>query len=177
MAARFPRFTTPCAWLPLLMVCCLAICHSTALAGDRPAKTPLEARLSRIIIPKLELREATFAEAVDFILHKAQELDPTGRAIKTTQPPEVDLPVSGGPPGSGGAPNIPGLDPATSPAPGGKSKLADLRITLELTKIPALEALKLVASLSNLQFRIDGDTVRFTSVDAANSSPDSKPRK
>jgi hypothetical protein len=124
----------------------------------------------------LELREVTFAESLDFILHKVQELDPTGRAIKSTLPLEVDFPATSGAPGAGGAPNIPGLDPVTSPAPAGKSKLADLRLTLELSKIPALEALKYVASLSNLQFRIDGDTLHFTPMDAAKSSPAS-PRK
>jgi len=176
MATRFPKLATPCALLSLFIVGCLSTCRPAALAGDRPAKAPLEERLSRIIIPKLELREATFAESLDFILHKVQELDPTGRAIKTTQPLEVDFPATSGAAAASRVPNIPGLDAVTSPAPAGKLKLADLRMTLELSKIPALEALKYVASLSNLQLRIDGDTLHFTPMDAA-KSPAASPHK
>ncbi len=144
-------------WLVLI---CLSICTPASLHGAPPAKSPLEKRLSRIIIPRIDLKEATFAEALDFILHKVQELDPTGNAIKTTVPQETGVFHAGD------GPIIPGLDPVTSPVPPARSQLADLRLSAELANVTALEALKYMASLASLDFRIDGDTVHFAPADA-----------
>ena len=165
MATRLPLPATSWGVLLLLAVCSLSICTSAALGGVPPAKSPLEERLSRIIIPKIDLREATFTESLDFILHKVQELDPTGRAIKTTLPLETGvLRLNGGP-------SIPGLDPPASAVPPGRAKVADVRLTAKLANIPALEALKYLTSLANLDFRIDGDSVHFVRMDAEKSSP------
>ncbi len=165
MATRFPVLVASCVLLPLLIVGCLSMGNSAALGGAPPAKTPLEERLSRIIIPKLELQDATFVESLDFILHKVQELDPASGAIKTSLPLETGVPVVSDGPG------IPGLDAPKSAAPAGRFLLADVRLTVKLAEIPALDALRYITSLSILRFRIDGDTVHFMPMDAAKSSP------
>jgi general secretion pathway protein D len=133
-------------------------------------------KLNRIIIPKLDFRDATIREAVDFLKQKSiqldtDETDPTRKGVNivlqlpTGDSSAASLPVTA--PAPGGA-AIPGLEPA--PVPGvantgipGSAPLpsitpsggADTRITLSLANIPLIEALKYICTLSNLKLKID----------------------
>ncbi|MDP9290945.1 MAG: type II and III secretion system protein, partial [Verrucomicrobiota bacterium] len=124
-------------------------------------------KLNRIIIPKIEFREATVREAVDFLKQKSRELDPEADPTKTKG---VNIvlkleastagisPALSAPPA--GEPAIPGLEvttvPATTaPAPVTLVNPADARITLSLTNIPMLEALRYIAQQANLKIKID----------------------
>ena len=134
-------------------------------------------KLERIIIPKLEFREATIREAIEFLKKKSQELDvdsPAGeKGVNIVL--KLDSSNGGGGVGGGGAgapaaapaiPGIPGLDngPAPGAAPaaavagapaGATVNPADARITVSLANIPLIEALKYVTGLANLKYKVE----------------------
>jgi general secretion pathway protein D len=140
-----------------------------------PSTERIRRKLERIIIPKLEFREATIREAIDFLKKKSQELDdqsPAGeKGVNIVLKLEGSsgggaLPAPGGqaapPPGIPGipgleaAPGAPGAAPAMPGAPAGAvANPADARITVSLTNIPLIEALKYVTGLANLKFKIE----------------------
>jgi len=125
-------------------------------------------KLDRIIIPKLEFREATIREAVDFLKKKSQELDidsaPGDKGVNIVLKLEGS---GGGAPGGlpeaapAGVPGIPGLDPTPAApampaaAPAAFGNPADARITVSLTNIPLIEALRYVTGLANLKFKVE----------------------
>ena len=124
----------------------------------------IQRKLERIIIPKLEFKEATIREAVDYLKKKSVDLDPddpkTGVNIvlKLEGGPSIGIPDAGmvAPPISA----IPGLDapaPAALPAaaPMSIGNPADARITVSLSNIPMIEALKYVTGLANLKFKVE----------------------
>jgi general secretion pathway protein D len=128
----------------------------------------IKRKLDRIIIPKLEFREATVREAIDFLKKKSQELDVDSPAGEKGVNIVLKLEGSGG--GGGvapeaapaGVPGIPGLDPIPAApnapamaAPAAFGSPADARITVSLTNIPLIEALKYVTGLANLKFKVE----------------------
>jgi len=129
-------------------------------------------KLNRIIIPKIEFRDATVREAVDFLKEKSiqldtEEPDPTKRGINIVlqldtsgdmSAPPAEAPAAAMP----AAPSIPGLEPAgTAPAalpsaaPVAASSSGEAHITLSLSNIPLIEALKYICNLANLKLKID----------------------
>ena len=127
-------------------------------------------KLNRIVIPKIEFREATVREAIDFLKQKSRELDtqepdPTKRGVnivlKLDSGPAIAAPAPvSGEAAASTAPAIPGLDatpaiaPAAAPA-GPTTNPADARITLSLSNIPLIEALRYITNLANLKIKID----------------------
>jgi len=133
-------------------------------------------KLERIILPKLEFREATIREAIDFLKKKSVELDdqspPGDRGVNIVLKLEGSAGGGGALPAPGGAvapppaiPGIPGLEanpaaagvaPAAAGAPAGAlANAGDTRITVSLTNIPLVEALKYVTGLANLKFKVE----------------------
>ena len=125
-------------------------------------------KLERIVIPKLEFREATIREAVEFLKKKSQELDvdsPAGeKGVNIVL--KLDSTGGGGPVGlpeaAPAVPGIPGLDPVPAAAPAMPAMPAaplgspgDARITVALTNIPLIEALRYVTGLANLKFKVE----------------------
>ncbi len=131
----------------------------------------IQKKLERIIIPTLELKDATIREAVEFLKKKSKDLD-------TTEEREADrgvnivLKLEGAQGGGGAAPEapapaapaIPGLEPLPGAAPAPAADLApafasvnpgDARVTISLTNIPLIEALKYVTGLANLKFKVE----------------------
>lgn len=127
-------------------------------------------KLERIVIPKLEFKEATIREAVDFLKEKSRQLDttepnPANRGVN------IVLKLEGGNAGPGpeaappvgAAPAIPGLEPlpGAAPAPAGAApafaavNAADARITVSLTNIPLSEALRYVTNLAGLKYKVE----------------------
>ena len=86
----------------------------------------IQRKLERIIIPKLEFKEATIAEALSFLRKKSVELDPdepkTGVIIQI----KFD-----------------------------ETPVADTRVTVSLSNIPLSEALHYVTGLANLRFKVE----------------------
>jgi len=126
-------------------------------------------KLERIILPKLEFREATIREAIDFLKHKSVELDdfspPGEKGVNIVLKLEGGgtAPAPAGVPAPAAAiPGIPGLDNGAA-APGAAAAApaaalgspADARITVSLTNIPLIEALKYVTGLANLKYKVE----------------------
>jgi len=126
-------------------------------------------KLERIVIPKLEFREATIREAVEFMKKKSVELDVDSPAGEKGVNIVLKLESSGGggapaglPEAAPAVPGIPGLDPVPGAAPAMPAMPAaplgnpgDARITVSLTNIPLIEALRYVTGLANLKFKVE----------------------
>lgn len=137
-------------------------------------------KLERIIIPKLEFREATIREAIEFLKKKSVELDDFSPAGEKGVNIVLKLEGGGGGGGGGGGapaaapaiPGIPGLEaaPAAPAAPAAAAAAAplvnpaDARITVSLTNIPLIEALKYVTGLANLKYKVEPYAVSIVPV-------------
>ncbi|MCE9609767.1 MAG: type II and III secretion system protein [Chthoniobacter sp.] len=127
----------------------------------------IQKKLEKTIIPKLDFKDATIREAVEFLKRKSVELDPIDEprtgvniVLKLEAGPSVGIPDVAVPaPAPAG---IPGLDPVAPPAapaapvaPVGGGNAADTRITVALANIPLIEALRYVTGLANLKFKVE----------------------
>ncbi len=127
-------------------------------------------KLNRIIIPKIEFRDATVREAIDFLKQKSRELDtdpdPTKRGVnivlKLESASTGPVAAAAAAPAAPQAAVIPGLEaaPAAAPAAGAAAAApsinpGDVRITLSLSNIPLMEALRYITNLANLKVKID----------------------
>jgi hypothetical protein len=100
-----------------------------SLSGAPPsvaAAPPLaiEAKANAIIIPKFVLKEASLQESVDFLMKKSRELDPEKKGIAIAMPKDLPPPQS------------------------------DARITISLTNIPVIEALKYITNLADMMYKV-----------------------
>ncbi|MGB9276620.1 MAG: Amuc_1098 family type IV pilus outer membrane protein [Terrimicrobiaceae bacterium] len=111
------------------------------------------AKLNRIIIPKIDLRDATVREAVEFLKQRSRELD-----TSTEDPQErrgvnifLKLPASAVAP----APDVtlPPVEGAAPLPPVGGS--AETQVTLSLTNVPLIEALRYLTELAGLKYKIE----------------------
>jgi general secretion pathway protein D len=135
---------------------------------DAAGTARITAKLQKIILPRLEFREATIREAIDFLRKKSIELDvtepdPAKRGVSFV----LKLEPSGGggapsaaAPAPAPAPAIPGLEPVpVAPAPAEAAPVvsasANTPITISLQNIPLIEALKYVTSLAGLKYKIE----------------------
>ena len=129
---------------------------AVAVAGgrDQPASSTeaINAKLNRIIIPKISLNDATIREAVDFLKQRSRELDTTTddpaqkRGVNivlklrsaATEPAVVDLSAS------------PEAGAISAPVVTSESK-----ITLSLNNVPLIEALRYLTELTGLKFKVE----------------------
>lgn len=122
-------------------------------------------KLNEIIIPKIEFRDATIREAIEFLKAKSRELDttetdPSSRGVnivlKLEQGFRSSAPSSFQAPA---APVIPGLEaPPTLDTPAAEISSVEsgsTPITLSLNNVPLLEALRYITNLANLKFKIE----------------------
>lgn len=107
-------------------------------------------KLNRIIIPKIQLRDTTVREAVEFLKQRSRDLDTTSddpaqkRGVNIVLKLTPSLPPP--PPAEGEpAPETPALE----------SGSADTRITMSLTNVPLVEALRYLTELANLKFKVE----------------------
>ncbi len=127
-------------------------------------------KLSTIIIPRVEFRDATLREAVNFLREQAVENDPATegeRGINIVLPPLVGLQRPPPPPASASPAPAVGAAPGTAPTgtpPVGASQAAALppappvergSITLELNHIPLGEALRYIANQAGLKLKVE----------------------
>ena len=137
-------------------------------------------KLTTIIIPRLEFRDASLREAVDFLREQAVENDPATegkRGVNIVIPPSLAIqrvvtpPAAGSPaPAGAGAPaGAPAAAPAGTPLPGAPPAAAANRpgnlpaapppergnITIELNQIPLGEALRYIANQAGLKVKIE----------------------
>lgn len=145
-----------------------------AFTRDTGGTARIANKLNTIIIPKVEFRDASVREAIDFIRQQAAANDPTpdgrrGVDIVLRLNPIGSKPVTEtvstttvvqSPTAASPAPPIPDTlvpPPATVaplPAPPAISP-GDARITLSLNQIPLGEALRYIASQANLKVKVE----------------------
>src|ERR1700677_1186788 len=116
----------------------------------------MQIKLDHIIIPLLRYQGATLSEAIEDLRKKSvefdtMETDPAHKGVKIAVKPDAAPKESG----TGGVPNV---DAGAGEQP----------LTLQLTRVPLSEALRMVTSLEGVKMRIDSDGVRIVSL----SDPD-----
>ena len=121
---------------------------STALDEERRGTELMVGRLNRIIIPRVDFRDATVRQAVGFLQQRSRDLDtseadPERRGINIV----VKLPASVTPPPA--TLEVEGETPAAPVFSG------DNRITLNLSNVPLYEALRYVATLAGLKVKVE----------------------
>jgi general secretion pathway protein D len=132
---------------------------------DAAGTARITSKLQRIILPRLEFREATIREAIEFLKKKSIELDTEPDPAKRGVSFVLKLESTGGgapsaaAPAPAPAPAIPGLpDAVPPPAPEAApvvSASANTPITISLQNIPLIEALKYVTSLAGLKYKVE----------------------
>ena len=130
---------------------------------DDSGTVAISRKLAAITIPNIEFRATTIRDAIEFLRQESRRLDTTeenpdnrGVNIFLKLPPAgtVARPVAAA--GTPDAAAIPGVDPATAAAaPAGPVASAETRITLTLSRIPLLEALRYVASQAGLKVKVE----------------------
>ncbi len=131
----------------------------------------INSKLSRIIIPKIEFKDSSIREAIQYLKDQSmkldtQETDPALKGVnivlKLDSPGASAAPAAAAPDAAGmAAAAIPGLElPAAGAAGGGGMGAAtppsgDIPITLTLANIPLGAALKYVTNLANLKYKVD----------------------
>lgn len=113
----------------------------------------ITAKLNRIIIPKIDLRDTTVREAVEFLKQRSRELDSTTDDPKEKRGVNIVLKLDNPAPAPAVDPSAPPVEGAeVAPSTGGN---ADTRITLSLTNVPLIEALRYLTELSQLKYKVD----------------------
>jgi hypothetical protein len=141
--------------------------------GNPAAKAPLPSKenilkkLNSIILPRVEFRESTVREAIEYLVKKSKELDPDGEGVNMVLKLE-DAPVPQVAPVTPGIPGIPG-NPAANPgaAPAAPNGVPETKITLSLNNVPLLEVIKYITNLANLKFRVEPFAVTILPIAAA----------
>src|SRR2546429_5668547 len=153
-----------------------------AVARDASNTARIRNKLDSIIIPRIEFRDASIREAIDFVRQQAAANDPTtegrrgvdivlrlrslGRSSEPTPvtatttvggaaAPAEPLPAgeSAPPAAAGVATAAPGGTPATTSLP--PVNPAEARTTLTLNQIPLGEALRYIASQAGLKVKVE----------------------
>src|SRR5438067_1361543 len=151
-----------------------------AFARDASGTARITTKLNTIIIPRVEFRDASIREAIDFLRQQAVENDPSAEGKKGVDivlrlaplgqiaPPSVPVqpaqPPTAGPAGA----TAPGPAPATGATPvtarpvvarpvvaAAAMSPADARITITLNQIPLGEALRYIASQAGLKVKVE----------------------
>ncbi|MEO5718882.1 MAG: Amuc_1098 family type IV pilus outer membrane protein, partial [Chthoniobacterales bacterium] len=139
---------------------------SDAFARDAGGTARITNKLNSIIIPKIEFRDASIREAVDFLRQQAAANDNTSDAkkgvdivLRTASLGRAEAPsqVLAAPPLPGAAPEDGTVEPGPlSAAPAAPSIApSDARITITLSQIPLGEALRYISSQAGLKVKVE----------------------
>ncbi|MEO8438946.1 MAG: Amuc_1098 family type IV pilus outer membrane protein [Spartobacteria bacterium] len=142
---------------------------SDSFARDAGGTARITNKLNSIIIPKIEFRDASIREAIDFLRQQAAANDPSTEgkqgvdivlrtsSLGRTEAAAPVLPVpETAPPLPGASPETPGVEPTPVPIAAAPSIAAgDARITITLNQIPLGEALRYIASQAGLKVKVE----------------------
>lgn len=151
-----------------------------AFQKDATGTARITNKLNTIVIPRIEFRDASIREAIDFLRQQAAANDPSaegrkgvdivlrlapiGQAAPAAAVQPAVLPAAAPPPAAGGpeaapgaAPPAPAIIPPPAPvAPSAPSiSPSDARITITLNQIPLGEALRYIASQAGLKVKVE----------------------
>ena len=127
--------------------------EAQARVGVRGTEATM-AKLNRIIIPKIDLRDTTVREAVEFLKQRSRELDSSTEDPQEKRGVNIFLKLPA--PAAMPAPDLtapPPVEGAVELPPVGGS--AETRITLSLTNVPLIEALRYLTELAGLKYKIE----------------------
>ncbi len=127
---------------------------SQAVSTTSAKQAELLQKLNEIIVPEINFRDAVIADVVNFLSQESRRLDPkrvgvnfllgAGVGGETAAPPPAPLE---------GAPVV--------------TETGARRITLQLTTIPLIDALKYVTDLAGLKYRVESSAVLILPLEAA----------
>jgi general secretion pathway protein D len=140
---------------------------SDAFARDAGGTARITNKLNTIIIPRIDFRDASIREAIDFLRQEAAANDNSGgnkrgvdivlrtRSLGHAEAltPVPSLPGAG-PEASPGKPTVEPAPLANTPATASVSS-SDARITITLNQIPLGEALRYIASQAGLKVKVE----------------------
>ena len=131
----------------------------------------LREKMSSIMIPSIEFRQANIRDVVNFLVDASLAGDPEGVGVNIilnlNQPGEA-APAPAPAPAAPADPfaDFPGFDTGMMEQPsdfgGGGGGSSIPTITLNLRRISLIDALKIITEVSNLRYRIDGNVVIIT---------------
>jgi len=112
----------------------------------------ISAKLNRIIIPKIDLRDTTVREAVEFLKQRSRDLDTTTDDPKLKKGVNIvlKLPVTPAP-----VATDPTAVPSPDAAPATPVANADTKINLSLNNVPLIEALRYLTELAGLKYKVE----------------------
>jgi general secretion pathway protein D len=144
-----------------------------AFTKDATGTARITNKLNTIIIPKIEFRDASIREAIDFIRQQAAANDPATEGRKG-----LDIVLRVNPMGGGRVEPAPVVEPVAPALPGTSPEAVpvatpppvavitppaisptDARITITLNEIPLGEALRYIASQAGLKVKIESYAV------------------
>ncbi len=119
-------------------------------------------KLNRIVIPRIDLQDATVREAVEFLKQRSKDLDSTADSAGERKGVNIVLKLDN-------APTTEAVDPLAPPPVEGAGPVTvggneNTKITLTLTNVPLIEALRYLTELSGLKYKIDPYAVSIVPV-------------
>jgi general secretion pathway protein D len=138
-----------------------------------PSTVAINKKLNSIIFPKIDFRDSTVREAIEFLVTKSKSLDTENVGVNIVlklgdegggapaPAPAAPAPAPGGGiPGLDPVPGVPALPGAPAAAGGGSST----RITLTLNNVPLIEVIKYITNLANLKYKIEPFAVQIVPI-------------
>lgn len=155
---------------------------SDAFARDAGGTARITNKLNTIIIPKIEFRDASIREAIDFLRQQAAANDPSTEGkqgvdivLRTLSlgraeaPAPAPLPETT-PPLPATAPENAPIEPTpVAPPPPPAISPAEARITITLSQIPLGEALRYIASQAGLKVKVEPYAVSVVPINEQSS--------
>jgi general secretion pathway protein D len=117
------------------------------LRSDSRTTEAITAKLNGIVIPRVDLRDTTVREAVQFLQQRSKDLDPSTDDPADKRGVNIVLKLA--------QPAAPAADEPSLDAAPPESGTADTRVTLSLTNVPLIEALRYLTELANLKYKIE----------------------
>ena len=139
--------------------------------SSAPNTTEITNKLTKIVFPKIDFRDSTVREAIEFLVTKSKALDPANQGVNivlklgdegggaAAPAPAAPAPAAGIP-GLDPAPGIPGVPGGNAAAGGGSGT----RITLTLNNVPLIEVIKYITNLANLKYKIEPFAVNIVPI-------------
>jgi hypothetical protein len=168
--------TRPFLFVAILM---LPVCSHAQEDSAQAANPPSGAyqTASGIVLPKVDFREATIREAVEFLRLRSKTLDPLGKGVNILVKGDEPKAPAGAPVRAiPGIPGLPERGALPAPAPGEQAPDAPTRTSLTLNQVPLPEALKYLASSANYQIRWDEHAVVLIAPEHGKAAPPAEPR-
>ena len=126
----------------------------------------LREKMSKIIIPEIEFRQANIRDVVNFLVEASIAGDPEGHGVNIV----LNLPAETAEAEAAPVPTLEeelpffGEEEVPAPAPAPTEGPLVPTITLNLRRISLLDALKIITEVAGLRYRIEGNVVVITPV-------------